>query len=160
MDNVVEDMGQFGSAISADGPLIGLDLGTKTIGIAVSDVRRVVASPLATLKRRKTRLDAKELEELAIQRNAVGFILGFPKNMNGTEGPRCQATRAFGKALADATGLPVGLWDERLSSVAAERSLLEGGLSRRKRAEVVNHIAASIILQGALDRLGVAGPGT
>lgn len=133
--------------------LIGLDLGDKTIGVAVSDTLWSVATPLETIRRRKFGLDAARVLELAGARNAGGLVLGLPRNMDGTEGPRCQSTRAFARNLSRLTDLPIGFWDERLSTVAAERALLEADTSRRRRAEVIDHVAAGYILQGYLDRL-------
>ena len=147
------DVVAFCAALPAQGALMGLDLGEKTIGLAVSDTRRNVASPLQTIKRRKFTLDAAALLEHARARNVVGLVLGLPLNMDGSEGPRCQSTRAFARNLAGLTDLPIGFWDERLSTVAAERALLEADTSRRRRAEVIDHVAAAYILQGFLDRL-------
>nr|WP_216671280.1 Holliday junction resolvase RuvX [Mangrovicoccus sp. HB161399] len=135
------------------GALAGLDLGTKTIGVAVSDTMRGVASPIETVKRKKFTLDAEALLKIIRARDVKGIVLGLPKNMDGTEGPRAQSTRAFARNLAQLTDLPMGFWDERLSTVAAERALLEADTSRRRRAEVIDHVAAGFILQGALDRL-------
>lgn len=140
----------------AAGPLLGLDLGTKTIGVATSDTRRQIATPVETLPRGKFGADAAKLTALAEGRAARGFVIGLPRNMDGSEGPRAQAARAFARNLARATGLPVALWDERLSTVAVERALLEADASRRRRAEVVDKMAAAYILQGALDRIGWA----
>ena len=156
MGRILEDIDQFRSSIAAGRPLIGLDVGTRTIGVAVSDVRCAVASPLVTVTRAKAIRDAEEIGEIAQGRQVAGFVLGLPRNMNGSEGPRCQSIRAFAKTLARQLDLPITYWDERLSTVEAERSLLEGGLSRRRRAALVNHVAASIILQGLLDRLAIA----
>jgi putative Holliday junction resolvase len=150
---IAEDWDTFRDLIGRTGPLAGLDLGTHTIGVAISDGMRSVATPLETIKRKKFGLDAKALLELLADRNVVGLILGLPLNMDGTEGPRCQATRAFARNLDPLANLPIGFWDERLSTVAAERALLEADTSRRRRAEVIDHVAASYILQGALDRL-------
>lgn len=157
LGKILDDIHQFRSSVAAGRPLIGLDVGTKTIGIAVSDVRCAVASPLVTVTRVKATRDAQEIRGIAQGRQAAGIVLGLPRNMNGSEGPRCQSVRAFAKTLAGQLDLPLTYWDERLSTVEAERSLLEGGLSRRRRAELVNHVAASIILQGLLDRLAIAG---
>ncbi len=157
LGKIHEDIDQFRSSVATGRPLIGLDVGTKTIGIAVSDVRCSVASPLVTVTRAKATRDAQEIWGIAQGRQAAGIVLGLPRNMNGSEGPRCQSVRAFAKTLAGQLDLPITYWDERLSTVEAERSLLEGGLSRRRRAELVNHVAASIILQGLLDRLAIAG---
>ena len=143
----------FVAALPASGPLLGLDLGTHTIGVAISDGLRRVASPLETIRRKKFGTDAEKLLAIAQGRETAGIILGLPLNMDGTEGPRAQATRAFARNLGGLTDLPIGFWDERLSTVAAERALLEADTSRRRRAEVIDHVAASFILQGALDRL-------
>ena len=137
----------FGQAVA------GLDLGTVTIGVAVSDGYRSVASPLETVKRTKFTADAARLLHIADGRNLAGFVLGLPLNMDGTEGPRCQSTRAFARNLERLTPLPIAYWDERLSTVAAERALLEADTSRKRRAEVIDHVAAAYILQGLLDRL-------
>jgi len=134
--------------------LAGLDLGTVTIGVAVSDTFQSVATPLETIKRKKFTLDAEKLLAILTRRNIGAIVLGLPRNMDGTEGPRCQATRAFARNLSRLTELPIGFWDERLSTVAAERALLEADTSRKRRSEVIDHVAASYILQGALDRLG------
>lgn len=139
------------------GPLIGLDLGTETIGVAVSDIFRNVATPLETIKRKKFGVDAARMLEIATGRNATGIILGLPLNMDGSEGPRAQSTRAFARNLERLTPLPIAFWDERLSTVAAERALLEADTSRKRRAQVIDHVAAAYILQGLLDRLGYIG---
>lgn len=131
----------------------GLDLGEKTIGVAVSDRMLSVATPLETVGRKKFGLDAARLLEIAKGRDLGGFVLGLPRNMDGTEGPRCQSTRAFARNLERLTDLPIGFWDERLSTVAAERALLEADTSRKRRSEVIDHVAAGYILQGVLDRL-------
>lgn len=133
--------------------LAGLDLGTKTIGVAVSDSMATVASPLETIKRRKFTVDADQLMQILTARRIGAIILGLPRNMDGSEGPRCQSTRAFARNLSRLTDLPIGFWDERLSTVAAEKALLEADTSRKRRAEVIDHVAAGYILQGALDRL-------
>ena len=144
---------EFAKAAPETGALFGLDLGTKTIGIAVSDTSRMVASPLVTLKRIKFGKDAEALLKLAAERGVVGIVLGLPLNMDGSEGPRAQSTRAFARNLARLTDLPIGFWDERLSTAAVTRTLLEADASRARRAEVVDKMAAAYILQGALDRL-------
>ncbi|MDJ0638134.1 MAG: Holliday junction resolvase RuvX [Paracoccaceae bacterium] len=143
----------FAATLPPSGPILGLDLGTHTIGVAISDGLRRVASPLETIRRKKFGIDAERLLTIARGRDAAGVILGLPLNMDGTEGPRAQATRAFARNLSGLTDLPIGFWDERLSTVAAERALLEADTSRKRRAEVIDHVAASFILQGALDRL-------
>ncbi len=134
--------------------LIGLDLGTKTIGVAVSDPDRRLAAPVVTIARTRFADDAADLLKLAEERRAVGFVLGLPLNMDGSEGPRAQATRAFARNLAKLTALPIALWDERLSTAAVERALIAADASRRKRKAVIDQHAAAYILQGALDRLG------
>lgn len=150
---IVEEIEGFATVIEPMRPLLGLDLGEKTIGVAASDPMLTVASPIETIRRRKFGLDAARLLELAAARNAGGILLGLPRNMDGSEGPRCQSTRAFARNLEKLTDLPIGFWDERLSTVAAERALLEADASRKRRAEVIDNVAASYILQGALDRL-------
>lgn len=151
---VLDDFDAFVAALPAHGPLMGLDLGTKTIGVALSDVLRGVATPTETVKRKKFSLDAARLLEIIAARQVSGIVLGLPRNMDGSEGPRCQSTRAFARNLAQLTELPIGFWDERLSTVAAERALLEADTSRKRRAELIDNVAASYILQGVLDRLG------
>ncbi len=150
---VLEGFEDFAGLLPRQGALLGLDLGTKTIGIALSDSLRGVATPMTTLRRRKFSADAGALLELAEARAAVGLVIGLPRNMDGSEGPRAQSTRAFARNLSERTVLPIGFWDERLSTVAAERALLEADASRARRAEVIDHVAAGYILQGALDRL-------
>jgi putative Holliday junction resolvase len=150
---ICETLAEFAAALPRFGGVAGLDLGTKTIGFAVSDGMRQVASPLTTIRREKFTLDAAALLALVAERDLKGIILGMPFNMDGSEGPRCQSTRAFARNLARLTPLPIGYWDERLSTVAAERALLEADTSRKRRAEVIDHVAAGYILQGALDRL-------
>ena len=136
------------------GALIGLDLGTKTIGVAGSDPDRRLATGIETIQRKAFTADASRLLAIAGERSAVGFVLGLPINMDGSEGPRAQSTRAFARNLAKLTDLAIGLWDERLSTVAVERELIGMDMSRAKRARVVDEHAAIFILQGALDRLG------
>lgn len=135
------------------GVLIGLDLGTRTIGVAASDADRRVAVGVETLRRTRFKVDAARLLALAHERAAVGFVLGLPINMDGSEGPRAQSTRAFARNLARLTDRPIALWDERLSTAAVERELIAADVTRRKRAAVIDQHAASFILQGALDRL-------
>jgi putative Holliday junction resolvase len=137
----------------ARGALIGLDLGSKTIGVATSDPDRRIATPVETVSRRKFAADAARLLALASERNAAGFVLGLPVNMDGSEGPRAQSTRTFARNLARVTDLPIALWDERLSTVAVERALITSNVSRARRAKVIDQHAAAFILQGALDRL-------
>ena len=142
---VLPDAEAFVAALPREGALMGLDLGDKTIGLAVSDIRRSVASPDRTIRRKKFTLDAAELLAAVQGRGVVGLVLGLPLNMDGSEGPRVQSTRAFARNLAALTPLPIGFWDERLSTVAAERALIE--------ADMIDHVAAAYILQGFLDRL-------
>ncbi len=150
---ILEKIDALAAALPSGRAIAGLDLGEKTIGVAVSDRMLSVASPLETIRRRKFGLDAARLLEIARKRELGGFILGLPYNMDGSEGPRCQSTRAFARNLSRLTDLPIGFWDERLSTVAAERALLEADTSRKRRSEVIDHVAAAYILQGALDRL-------
>jgi putative holliday junction resolvase len=138
------------------GALIGLDLGSKTVGVAVSDPDRRVATGVETITRKKFTGDAARILALARERAAVGLVLGLPINMDGSEGPRVQATRAFAGNLARLTVLPIGLWDERLSTAAVERDLIAADVSRAKRAAIIDAHAAAYILQGALDRLRTA----
>ena len=149
----VLDAEDFARALPADARLLGIDLGTKTLGLALSDVTRTIASGLSTLSRGKFSGDAPRLLALAEEHRIGGFVIGLPVNLNGTEGPRAQATRAFARNLGRLTTLPILLWDERLSTAAAERALLEADASRRRRAAVIDKVAATLILQGALDRL-------
>jgi len=133
--------------------LIGLDLGTKTIGVAISDLGRRIASPLVLINRVKFTQDAETLIKLIGERQVAGIVIGLPLNMDGTEGPRAQATRAFVRNLLPKIDIPVSFWDERLSTVAVTRTLLEADTSRKRRGELVDKMAAAFILQGALDRL-------
>ncbi len=155
MSTLYDDMTDFAAALPPMRAVAGLDLGDKTIGVAVSDRMLSIASPLQTIRRKKFGLDAAALLAILDAREIGGIILGLPRNMDGSEGPRCQSTRAFARNLSRLTERPIGFWDERLSTVAAERALLEADTSRRKRAEVIDHVAAGVILQGALDRLAV-----
>ncbi|KKB13667.1 Holliday junction resolvase [Devosia geojensis] len=139
--------------LPASGKLLGLDLGTRTIGVAVSDALRYSATPLETIKRTKFTQDAERILALIAENNAVAIILGLPLNMDGSEGPRVQSTRAFARNLAQKTPIPIAFWDERLSTSAVTRMMIEADLRRDRRAEIVDKLAASYILQGALDRL-------
>lgn len=150
---ILEELKQFNEALPAGRAVVGLDLGTVTIGVAVSDQLRGVATPLETIRRKKFGVDAEHLLRICAARGISGLVLGLPLNMDGTEGPRCQSTRAFARNLENLTELPITFWDERLSTVAAERALLEADTSRKRRAQVIDHVAASYILQGALDRM-------
>jgi len=135
------------------GSLIGIDLGTKTIGVASSDPDRQLATAVETIARKNFTTDAARLLALAEERKAAAFVLGLPINMDGSEGPRAQSTRAFARNLARLTDLPIALWDERLSTAAVERELIAADVSRARRAKVIDQHAAVFILQGALDRL-------
>ena len=148
-----EDVETFAAALPRDAAIAGLDLGDKTIGVAVSDRLRSVATPLETIRRSKFTADAARLLDIARARNLGGLVLGLPYNMDGTEGPRCQSTRAFARNLSRLTDLPIGYWDERLSTIAATRALLEADTTRKRRSQVIDHVAAGYILQGMLDRL-------
>ncbi len=148
-----DEVENFAAALPMAGAIAGLDLGERTIGVAVSDGLRGVATPLSTIRRKKFGIDAKALLDIIAERQLTGIILGLPRNMDGSEGPRCQSTRAFARNLMRLTDLPISFWDERLSTVAAEKALLEADTSRKRRAEVIDHVAASYILQGALDRM-------
>lgn len=148
-----DDIAGFAAALPPMTAIAGLDLGTKTIGVAVSDSLRSVATPLETVKRRKFTLDAEALIAILTHRRIPGLVLGLPRNMDGSEGPRCQSTRAFARNLAQLWPGEIAFWDERLSTVAAEKALLEADTSRKRRAEVIDHVAAAYILQGVLDRL-------
>lgn len=150
---ITNDIAEFHAALPRMRAIVGLDLGTKTIGVAVSDSFRGVASPLETIKRKKFTLDAEHLIAILKNRDVAGVILGLPLNMDGSEGPRSQATRAFARNLSKLWEGPISFWDERLSTVAAEKALLEADATRKRRAEVIDNIAASFILQGALDRM-------
>jgi putative Holliday junction resolvase len=142
------------AALAPNARLIGIDLGDKTIGLALSDVNRTIASALETLPRTKFRPDAAALLRIAETHGAGGLVVGLPKNMDGSEGPRAQSTRAFVRNLAPLTDLAIVFWDERLSTAAVTRTLLEADASRARRSNLVDKLAAAYILQGALDRLG------
>ena len=146
---LVEAAPHFG----ARGTLIGLDLGTKTIGVAASDPDRRLATGVTTIARKTFTVDAQALRALGAERNAAGWVLGLPVHMDGSEGPRAQSTRAFARNFARITDLPIAFWDERLSTAAVERDLIAADVSRKKRAAIIDQHAAAFILQGALDRL-------
>jgi putative holliday junction resolvase len=141
------------SLLKRDERLLGLDVGTKTIGLALSDVMRRIATPLETIRRTKFTNDAGKLLAFAEEYGVGGLIIGLPINLDGSEGPRAQSTRAFARNLGPLTGLPMAFWDERLSTAAAERALLEADASRKRRGELIDKMAAAYILQGALDRI-------
>ncbi len=150
----VVDLTALPALLPRQAPVIGLDLGEKTIGVAVSDATRRIASPLETIRRTKFMIDANRMFELMESRNAAGIIIGLPINMDGTEGARCQSSRAFARNVLRLKDLPIAFWDERMSSMAINRMLIEeADISRARRAEVVDKAAAGWILQGALDRL-------
>jgi putative Holliday junction resolvase len=150
----VLDLLDLPAAVTAYTPFVGLDLGEKTIGVAVSDATRTVASPLQLIRKTKFTEDANALFTLMDSRAAAGIVIGLPVNMDGTEGPRCQSVRAFARNLIRLKDLPIAFWDERMSTMAVNRLLIgEADLSRARRAEVVDKMAAAWILQGALERL-------
>lgn len=150
----VVDLTALPALLPRQAPVIGLDLGEKTIGVAVSDATRRIASPLETIRRTKFMIDANRMFELMESRGAAGIIIGLPINMDGTEGARCQSSRAFARNVLRLKDLPIAFWDERMSSMAINRMLIEeADISRARRAEVVDKAAAGWILQGALDRL-------
>jgi len=154
----VVDLLDLEAALAPAAPLVGLDLGEKTIGVAVSDTTRSIASPLALIRKTKFTQDVETLFKLMEGRGAAGVVIGLPMNMDGSEGPRCQSSRAFARNLLRIKDLPIAFWDERLSSAAVNRMLIgEGDVTRGRRADVVDKLAAAWILQGALDRLRMAG---
>ena len=144
---------EFARAMPAGARLMGLDVGPKTLGVALSDVTRTIASRFTTLSRSKFTADVRRLLELAAEHGVGGLVIGLPINLDGSLGPRAQATRAFARGLSKLTAIPILTWDERLSTAAAERTLLEADMSRRRRAQVIDKVAATLILQSALDRL-------
>lgn len=151
--STTEDPETFARAIAGPGRLIGIDGGTKTLGLSLSDVTRTIASPLATIVRTKFKADADRLLSEAAAHGVTGFVLGLPRNLDGTEGPRAQATRALARNLNKISPLPILLWDERLTTAEAERMLLNADQTRKRRGEVIDKLAATLILQSALDRL-------
>jgi putative holliday junction resolvase len=151
---------EFARALRPGARLLGLDVGTTTIGLALSDVTRTIASGLVTLERSKFGADAGRLLKLAQEHAVGGLVIGLPINLDGSEGPRAQATRAFARNLGKLTPLDMLLWDERLTTAAAERALLEADASRKRRAEVIDKVAATLILQSALDRMKLFEAGT
>ncbi len=146
----IEDLA---SRLQPEARLLGLDVGTKTIGLALSDVTLSIATPYETLRRTKFTADAQLLAAIAAKEGVGGLVIGLPINLDGSEGPRAQSTRAFARNLAGHVPLPMAFWDERLSTAAVERHLIEADASRKRRAEVIDRMAAAYILQGALDRL-------
>lgn len=154
---IVGDIAAFAAALPASGSIAGLDYGDKTIGVALSDLRRQVATPTEIIRRTKFTEDAARLMQIVAARQICGLILGLPLNMDGSRGPRVQSNEAFARNLTRLTDLPIAFWDERLSTVAAERALLEADASRKRRKEVIDAVAAGYILQGALDRMAWQG---
>ena len=140
-------------ALSPGARLLGLDLGEKTIGVALSDRLLMVATPMETLKRGKFPADAARLDNIISEQGVGGLVVGLPLNMDGSDGPSAQSARAFARNWAGRSEIPLALWDERLSTVAVTRTLLEADASRKRRSEVVDRMAAAYILQGALERL-------
>ncbi len=153
---IYADIVEFAGILPANRAICGLDLGDKTIGVAISDLRRQVATPVTVIRRVKFTADATALLALLTARQVHGIVLGLPLNMDGSSGPRVQTTQAFARNLMKLSDLPITFWDERLSTVAAERALLEADTSRKRRAEVIDQVAAGYILQGALDRISAA----
>ena len=152
----LEDIDVFAARLPPMSRLIGIDPGTKTLGLALSDVTRTIASPLLTIIRTKFTRDIEQLLALVAEHKVAGLVLGLPANLDGSEGPRAQSARAFARNLNALSPLPILLWDERLSTAAAERTLLAADQSRKRRAEVIDKMAATIIMQGALDRMQYA----
>ena len=155
---VFENAEDFLNSLDLFGPILALDLGTKTIGVAVSDSTRTIATPVSIIRRKKFSHDLEEIYSLNSRYAFQGIVLGLPINMNGSEGPRCQSTRSFATKLSIATNVPICLWDERFSTVAAERILIESDISRKSRSKVIDKLAACYILQGLLDRLNYVIP--
>jgi putative Holliday junction resolvase len=153
LQSLSQDAERFGRTLPAGARLIGIDVGSKTLGLALSDVTRTIASGLTTLKREKFSRDVERLAELIAVHQVGGLVVGLPHNLDGADGPRAQSTRAFARNLAKRVPLPILLWDERFSTAAAERVLLEASTSRRRRAAVIDKVAATLILQTALDRM-------
>jgi len=149
----VMDLADLAAALGPTGRLLGLDIGSKTVGLALSDPLRTVASPVETIRRKKFTVDAERLCAVVADREVRGLVIGLPVNMDGSEGPRCQSVRQFVRNLAPILDLPTAFWDERLSTAAVTRTLLDADMSRKRRGEVVDKMAAAYILQGALDAL-------
>ena len=150
---IYQNFEAFARELAPGRPIIGLDLGTRTIGVAISDVERKIATPYYTIRRKDQKKDFGRIWQLSTERNVCGVVIGMPLNMDGSDGPRSQATRAFARQLEMYMPRPLTFWDERLSTVYAERALIEGDTSRKKRELVIDKVAAAIILQGALDRI-------
>ena len=154
---ILPTLEEFHATLPRNAAIAGLDLGDKTVGVAISDLRRIIATPSEVIRRVKFTDVAARLLEIIRVRDIRGIVLGLPLNMDGSEGPRVQSTRAFARNLERLTPLPIAFWDERLSTVAAERALLEADTSRKRRREVIDQVAAGYILQGALDRMAHIG---
>ena len=152
-ERITTEADEFRASLPVSGALLGIDLGTKTLGLALTDPARSVATPHDVYARGKFKADSARLAELIASRGVVGIVIGLPVNMDGSSGPRVQATRAYARNLDETLGLPILLWDERLSTVAAERTLIEADASRAKRRDVIDKLAATLILQTAADRL-------
>lgn len=153
LGQTLRDVEAFRAGLPASGRLIGIDAGTKTLGLALSDVGRMIASALETIRRTKFTPDAARLLALCAEHKVAGLVLGLPVNLDGSEGPRAQATKALARNLNKLTPLPILLWDERLTTAEAERMLIDADQTRKRRAEVIDKLAATIILQSALDRM-------
>ncbi len=153
---ILADPGELGTAVPADCRLMGLDVGTKTIGLALSDTRRVIASPMDTIRRRRFRDDMASLFALVDRHGVGGLVIGLPLTLAGGDGPRTQSVRQFARNLVGLRDLPVAFWDERLSTAAVEREMIAADLTRKRRSEIVDRVAAAYILQGCLDFLARA----
>ena len=150
---MITDLKDLKEKLKTGQRLLGLDLGSKTIGLALSDVMLSIASPMETIKRKKFTLDAERLLQIITEQNVGGLVLGLPMNMDGTEGPRCQSTRQFAANMLEKIDIPIAFWDERMSTMAVTRTLLDADASRKRRGELVDKMAAAYILQGALDHI-------
>ena len=150
---MIFDIADFKAALMPNTRLLGLDLGEKTIGLALSDTQLTIATPMLTLKRGKFAADAARIDEIVAKQQVGGLVIGLPLNLDGSDGPSAQSARAFARNFAARSALPILMWDERLSTAAVTRTLIDFDASRKRRAEVVDKMAAGYILQGALDRL-------
>lgn len=149
------DIALFAAGLPARGALVGIDLGSKTVGLALSDIQRSLAGSYRTLERRKFAQDWIDIDRLIRREQVVGFVMGLPLNMDGSSGPRVQASKTYARSLRGVCPLPILFWDERLSTFEAERALIAADMSRTKRAAVIDATAAAVILQGALDALAI-----
>jgi putative holliday junction resolvase len=152
------DVEAFAAALPEGARLIGIDVGTKTLGLALSDLSRTIASGLETIRRTKFKVDAARLVALVREHKVAGLVIGLPIGLDGSVGPRAQASRSFARLIGPLAGVPVLMWDERLTTAEAERLLIEADASRKRRAEVIDKMAATLILQGALDRMRALHP--